>query len=369
MVWVDLYSKMAHFIACRTDIDAEGVASLFIKTIFRWHGLPQAIVSDRDSKFTSHFWASVMEHLQTSLKLSSAYHPQTDGQTERTNRTLEQMLRHYVDYEQTNWDKYLPFAEFAYNSSVQVSTGYSPFYLNYGFHPRGPHDLLQDAKPANRDVSSFLEKMDTLSKIATDRLNEAKARQEWYANEKRRELLFKVDDWVRVRAERFIPLDERDRPSRKLGPVFNGPYKVTEVISDVAYRLAIPATMKSHNVFHVSDLLEYTKPNENSAKKAPRPEPELVDGKKEFEVEKIVDKQVFEGTVQYQVRYKGYPPSYDLWHDYSDLGHCRGLIREFNATQKSSVPRKKARAGKTAKAKKKAANTVASGKEEDIDSD
>jgi hypothetical protein len=356
MVWVDLFSKMAHFIPCKTDVDAEGVASLFVRTIFRWHGLPRAIVSDRDSKFTSAFWTSVMEILETSLKLSSSYHPQTDGQTERVNRILEQTLRHYVDYEQTNWDKYLALAEFAYNSAVQSSTGYSPFYLNYGFHPRGPHDLLTDARPINQDVAEFVEKMESLSKIATDRLNEAKARQTMYANEHRRELLFKVGDFVRVRADRFIPPAERDRPSRKLGPVFHGPYKVTEVISDVAYRLQLPSTVRSHDVFHVSDLLEYSAPNENSVKKVP-PDPVIVDGQMEYTVEKIVAKQVIDGIVHYQVRWKGYPPSEDMWKPHTSLSHCKDLIKEFNAGAKTSGPKKKTRRGRRAHGKEEVSDS------------
>jgi hypothetical protein len=102
------------------------------------HGVPKTLVSDRDSKFTSKFWRALAALMDTRLLLSSAYHPQTDGQTERMNRVLEETIRHYIDPTQTNWDQLLPMAEFAINSSVSASTGETPFFLNYGRHPRTP---------------------------------------------------------------------------------------------------------------------------------------------------------------------------------------------------------------------------------------
>ena len=334
-VFVDMFSKMAHFVPCTTDITAEQTAELFVNNIFRLHGLPANFISDRDSKFTSAFWKSVMEHFRVTLKMSSSYHPQTDGQTERVNRILEQMLRNYVTHEQNDWDKYLIFAEFAYNNAVHSSTGYSPFYLNYGAHPAGPHDMLRDAIPANRAVETFISKMDTLHKVAIDRLNEAKDRQTRYANERRSELLFKVGDRVRVHSDRFYHPDDRDRPSKKLGPVYSGPYEVIQVINPVAYKLKLPPTLKTHPVFHVSDLLPYNEPNENS-RRSYKPPPDVVDGKEEFEVEKIVDHKLEKGITKYQVRFKGYPASYDLWYVAKDLQGCKELLTLYNDAHQSS---------------------------------
>src|SRR5262249_40919504 len=114
---------------------AREVADQFIEKIISLHGIPKSIVSDSDSKFTGSFWQCLLMKLKIKPLMSLAFHPETDGQTERTNHTLEQFLRMYIDYRQSNWDEVLPFAEFAINNHMSVSTGKSPFFLNYGYHP------------------------------------------------------------------------------------------------------------------------------------------------------------------------------------------------------------------------------------------
>ena len=131
-VVVDWLSKWAHFISTHTNATAPQIAQLFFKHIFVHHGLPQVIVSDQNPKFTSQFWKTLFKNLGTKLAMSSAHHPQTDGQTERMNRTLEEMIRTFVNHKQDNWDECLPAAEFAYNNSKQASTGFTPFYLDCG---------------------------------------------------------------------------------------------------------------------------------------------------------------------------------------------------------------------------------------------
>src|SRR5262249_42398304 len=134
-VFVDRLTKMVHLAPSHANDNAKDVADCLVNKVIALHGVPQSIVSDRDSKFTSLFWKSLMQRLNIQSKMSSAFHPQTDGQTERMNRTLEQILRMYVEYNQKNWESLLPLAEFAINNHVSASTGYSPFYLNYGLHP------------------------------------------------------------------------------------------------------------------------------------------------------------------------------------------------------------------------------------------
>src|SRR5947209_10264688 len=138
VVFVDYLSKQDHFQVVTTNITAPETARVFIDSVFKLHGLPQVIVCDRDARFTSNFWQALFKLLNTRLAMSTAFHPQTDGQTERTNRTLEQILRNYVSYRQDDWDQHLTMAEFAYNNSKQASTSLSLFYLNYGFHPSVP---------------------------------------------------------------------------------------------------------------------------------------------------------------------------------------------------------------------------------------
>ena len=138
VVFVDKLSKMVHYAPTTSNVTAPQLASIMFETVVRHHGVPASIVSDRDTRFTSVFWRALWQQLGTRLAMSTAYHPQTDGQTERANRTLEDMLRAYVSYRQTDWDKHLIAAEIAYNNSVQASTGFSPFFLNSGQHPHLP---------------------------------------------------------------------------------------------------------------------------------------------------------------------------------------------------------------------------------------
>jgi hypothetical protein len=136
LVVVDCLSKMAHFISCSKDISAEQTASLFLKHVVCLHGLPDDIVSDHGPQFASKFWSRLFGLLGTKINLSSAFHPQSDGQTEQVNQVLEQYLCCSVNYQQDDWTDLLPLAEFAYNNTIHASTKQTPFFANYGYHPR-----------------------------------------------------------------------------------------------------------------------------------------------------------------------------------------------------------------------------------------
>ena len=150
-VVVDRLSKMAHFIPCKKAASAVDVASLFMQHVFKIHGLPKSIVSDRDPKFTGNFWTSLFKSLGTNLLFSSAYHPQTDGQTERVNQILEEMLRHYIQSRLASWEDYLPLVEFAYNNSFHSAIGMTPFQAAYGHAPIMPTNFLLQHKVALAD--------------------------------------------------------------------------------------------------------------------------------------------------------------------------------------------------------------------------
>ena len=163
LVVVDRLTKMSHFIPCRKDIKAKQFAILFLKEIFRLHGLPQDIITDQGSIFTSDMWKEITTKLNIERRLSTAFHPQTDGQTERTNGILEQYLRAYINYQPDNWTEYLPFAEFAYNNGLQETIKTTPFYVNYRTYPK--HEtighMIQWKNTPTEDMSQLHEVLRT----------------------------------------------------------------------------------------------------------------------------------------------------------------------------------------------------------------
>ena len=146
-VFVNRLTQMVHFIPCRKDITTQQYTRLFIDHVFKLHGLPEVIISDRDLRFLSKFWDELFAHLGTDLWFSTAFHPQTDGQSEVINRAMENFLRPYVERTPHTWVQQLPLAEFAANNAISVSTGFSPFYLNAGIHPILPTSMIMGGLP------------------------------------------------------------------------------------------------------------------------------------------------------------------------------------------------------------------------------
>jgi len=151
MVVVDRLTKMAHFIPFRCLPTASIAADAFLSAIFRLHGLPESIISDRGSQFTSAFWNRLCNLYGIDHSLSTANHPQTDGQTERVNAILEQYLRCFINERQNNWADLLPFAEFSYNNSLQQSINQTPFFANYGFNPKGHPEIPSNDRPSRAE--------------------------------------------------------------------------------------------------------------------------------------------------------------------------------------------------------------------------
>lgn len=147
---VDRLTKMVHYEPLLTTLDAEQLAEVLIEAIFKYHGLPDSIITDRGSLFTSKFWSSLCYYLNVKRRLSTAFHPQTDGQTERQNSTMEAYLRAYCRFEQVDWVRWLPIAEFAYNNARQASTMMSPFEALLGYHPRMSYEGNRDPRSKSR---------------------------------------------------------------------------------------------------------------------------------------------------------------------------------------------------------------------------
>jgi Chromo (CHRromatin Organisation MOdifier) domain/Integrase core domain len=337
VVFVDRLSKRAVFCPTHTSVTAPEVAKIFFNNIFRHHGLPKIIVSDRDAKFTSHFWRSLFEQLGTKLAMSTAFHPQTDGQTERMNRTLEEMLRAYTTYKQDQWDEYLPAAEFAYNNSKSPSTGHTPFELDCGQHPITPVSLATKVTntPAANDLAQHWNNM---IQMAKDALMTAQDRQSLYANKHRHHVTYNIGDKVLLSAQNINNPVDKNRPTRKLTPRFLGPFDITAVISPTAYKLDLPATMRIHPIFHVSMLKPYKESPNEFSRAAPLP-PVTIPGsdEPEYEVESILDKRSTRGKVQYLVKWMGYPLHDATWEPEENLKNSQQLVKEFESMRTSNL--------------------------------
>lgn len=326
-VFVDRLTKFVHFAPCKKTITAKEYAQLFIQHIFRHHGLPKVIISDRDPRFMSTFWQSLFKSLGTELRMSTAYHPQTDGQSEVTIRTLENFLRPYAERYPHRWAEYLPTAEFAANNAVSASTGYTPAYMMYGRHPTVPQ-VLDLSENKTEMVEQMVERMTEELDIAKGFFVRAQHRMCRAANKKRREVLFEPGDQVMVRSE-FIPLASLAKLSPKLRRNFVGPFKVKKAISSVAYRLELPDHWLIHNVFHVSKLKRFHASAEIARQIAP-PAGELVGGELEYEVERILRAKGPRNARKYLVLWTGYDLADASWEPEENLlPNARELLDDF----------------------------------------
>jgi hypothetical protein len=253
MTVVDRATKMAHLIPCKETMTARDVARLYWARVGCLHGVPRAIYSDRDVRFTGSFWRGLWSNLGTDVRMSTAHHPQTQGLVERTNQTVEQVLRcliHQLE-EVREWDQLLPTVEFVLNAYPNRSTGYSPFYLNWGYEPVTPQTFLRDRQQIlNESVSQFLSRMGNIFSKSQANVQRANDQMKARYDTRRREIEFKVGDWVLVSTENM----HRQGTPHKLQRRFIGPFKVGVRYGRVAYELVVPDTWRRHNVFHVSLL-------------------------------------------------------------------------------------------------------------------
>lgn len=253
---VDRFSKMAHFIACHKTDDASNIANLFFREIVRLHGVPKTIVSDRDVKFLSHFWRTLWGKLGTKLLFSTSSHPQTDGQTEVTNRTLTTIIRAIIRSNLRLWEDALPHVEFAYNRAVHSSTKLTPFECVYGTNPLTPLDLTPCPMREKEDFDAgkqveFIRELHERTRARLLQKAEANAQR---ANKGRRQVTFQPGDlvWVHLRKERFP-----HKRKSKLAPRGDGPFKVLQRFGDNAYKIDLPGDYGVSATFNVADLTPY----------------------------------------------------------------------------------------------------------------
>ncbi|GKE43306.1 hypothetical protein Tco_1470590 [Tanacetum coccineum] len=235
LIWVivDCLTKSAHFLPMRETDSTEKLMRLYMKEIVARHGIPVSIISDRDSHFTSRVWKSLHKALGTQLNLSTAYHPQTDGHSERTIQKLEDMLRACVIDFGNGWDRHLPLVEFSYNNSYHTSIKAAPFEALYGRKCRSPVCWAEVGEAQLTGPEIIHETTEKIFKIR-DRMQAARDRQKSYADKRRRPLEFEVGDKVMLKVEPWKGV-MRFRKCGKLNPHYIGPFRIIERIGPVAY--------------------------------------------------------------------------------------------------------------------------------------
>ena len=257
-IWVivDRLTKSTHFLPIRWGFTLDQLAKRYVDEIVRLHGVPLSIVSDRDPRFTSKFWGSLQQALGTKLHFSTIFHPQTDGQSERTIKTLEDMLRACVLEFQGSWDDYVTLIEFAYNNHYHSSIGMAPYEALYGRKCRCP--VYWDEEGTRiLEGPELIQKTGDKVKVIRNKLKAAQDQQKSYVDQHRREMEYNVGDKVFLRVSPWKGV-LRFGKKGKLSPRYIGPYEIVARIGPLAYRLALPQELSQlHDVFHVSMLQRY----------------------------------------------------------------------------------------------------------------
>jgi len=321
-------TKGVIFIPCHKAIDAAGIAALFFKHVFARFGLHDKVISDRGPQFASAFAKELARLLEYNVALSTAYHPQTDGESERVNQELETYLRIFCQGQPTKWSDLLPMAEFSHNSATHSVTNQTPFSLMMGFEPRAYPAIGKTFFPA---LDKRLELLDAARK-------EASAAHAKAAQAVKERIGAKFTPW---KVGTKVWLDSRNLkinfPSRKLAPRREGPFEISQVISPYAYHLRLPPTWKIHGVFHASLLSPYKETPEFGPNFLPLPST-VIEGEEEYEVDTIRAHRGAPGRRQYLVSWKGYSRTEDTWEPESHLVHARFILRVYKLGRPKDFP-------------------------------
>ncbi len=311
-------SKGSIFIPCKETIDAIGVAELYSKHVFPHYGLPQKVISNRDPRFTATTMKELCRNLNIKQNISTTYHPQMDGQSERTNQWLEQYLQIFGNGAQTDWSKWLPLAQYTHNTWPSATTGKSPFELIMGHVPYAHIGKTHSLAPT---IDSRLTQTKAMRQAAQQAITHAQQ--------------------IMIRATKYRPFEEGQKvwleathlktthPTAKLSPRRYGPFKITRKLSHVVYQLRIPQQWKIHDIFHVALLTPY-KEMEEHGPNYHEPPPDIIKAEPEWEVEQIVGARCFGRSrrIQYWVRWTGYSDAHDTWETVDDV-HALQLTVEF----------------------------------------
>jgi hypothetical protein len=332
MVVVDRLSKYTHFIPCWTSNSSKDIAWLFYDNIIRLHGVPEVIISDRDTRFDNEFWQQLWARMGTEIRMTTAYHPEADGQTERANRTLVEMLRCMVDDMQKDWVDHLTNCEIAYNSSQHSSTQHSPYYLNHGEEMRKPIHIILDPPSTNPDTSAIINQLHASLERAREYLVTAQQRQAAHANKTRRDVRYNLGDRVWLSTTNLtLPTTA----SNKLQHRWVGPFTVTQRVSAVNYKLKLTGWLKHskiHPIFHVSLLrpfVEFDRFAHDPDDLPPVAEWEE-DGEKIYEVDRIITHRTYYGKEQFLVKWFNYPVADATWEPAGNIiSSAPGIVADY----------------------------------------
>ena len=324
LVITDVLGKMIKLLPTTVHVTGEETAKLFLEHIWKNYGLPDKIISDRGTQFTGNFFKELCTSLGITQNLSTAFHPQTDGQNERTHQELEAYLRHFINYQQDDWDKWLTMAEFTHNRHYHTGIGMTPFQATLGYQPRDglPH-VSNEKNPASEE---FLIKLERRRAEARASLNYAQMlQQDKEVQEQIPKRSFEPGERVWLETTNI----KTKRPMKKLDAKRYGPFKILEKIGPAAYRLEIPENWQIHNVFNQNLLTKWKKPSSTKQEQAPPPPAEIVGGEIEYEVEEILDKRKIRGKDHYLVKWQGYGPEDSTWQKVADLTNAAVLVAKY----------------------------------------
>lgn len=323
---VDLHSKRIHLIPTHSNIDSIGTAMILRDHVFRLHGIPRRVVSDRGTQFVSAFMKDLHSLLGIEGNPSTAYHPQTDGQTERLNQEVEQFLRLYVNHHQDDWVNGLSMAEFAYNDHDHSATGISPFFADFGRHPFKGTNLATTT--VDKDAQTFAERLANVREEVTSSLSRAKELSKiQYDKRHRAPIDFEPGTKVWLDAKNI----RTDRPLAKLDDLRYGPFEIIEKVNASSYRLALPPGWRDiHLVFNESLLTPFKPAVFEQQQPPPPPPPDVIAGHEEHEVEEILDSKLVRGKLKYLIKWKGWDRSWNLWVPLANVSNAKRAVAAFH---------------------------------------
>ena len=356
MVVCDKLTKYAYYIPLSTRSTTQDVVQLLLRYVFAERDIPSVIISDRDTRFTSHYWEGLWELLGTALKRSTAFHPQTDGQSERMVRTLVEQLRSFVKADQSDWDNLLGRLQAANNDAVSDATGQSPFAMNNGRERRSYLDvtLEQGGAPSQGiypGAVALAQKIKQIDEQARAVIKKAQAKNRSDSARGRREGTIKAGDRVWLSNQNITI--EQGGLRRKLGPMYHGPYEVLRMHGSNAAELKLPPGCQLHPVFNLDLLKQHVDgmqahPDRTQENNRPEQEPQLQEdasrggpatNEPQYEVEAIIGIRGRGSSARYRVKWRGWPTEQSTWKKREELDDCAELLAEFELERAQSGAR------------------------------